>query len=171
MADARGRGCELDIPGEPDAVTGRLVSLPPDSAEGLNRLTLADGCWPELRRRGEAVASEAFTARRLRPGDRLAAVINGRREDLRITGVALSPEYVYEIRPGAMFPDNERFGVMWMERRALAAAAGLEGAFNDVQPGGAPGAPVGILDRLDRLLEPHGLHRGVPARGTRRSSR
>ncbi|MFO1492382.1 MAG: FtsX-like permease family protein [Kiritimatiellia bacterium] len=154
----------LDIPGEPDAVTGRLVSLPPDPAEGLNRLTLRDGRWPEPGRRGEAVASEAFaTARRLRPGDRLAAVINGRREDLRITGVALSPEYVYEIRPGAMFPDNERFGVMWMERRALAAAAGLEGAFNDVSLAAHPGAPVReILDRLDRLLEPHGSTGAFP---------
>ena len=115
----------LDIPGESEAVTGRLVSLPPDpaAASGLNRLTLRSGLWPVAGRRGEVLVSEAFaTARGLRPGDRLAAVINGRREELRVTGVALSPEYVYEIRPGAMFPDNRRFGVMWMERRAPAAA-------------------------------------------------
>jgi putative ABC transport system permease protein len=156
----------LDIPGESEAVTGRLVSLPPDpaAASGLNRLTLRSGLWPVAGRRGEVLVSEAFaTARGLRPGDRLAAVINGRREELRVTGVALSPEYVYEIRPGAMFPDNRRFGVMWMERRALAAAAGLEGAFNDACLALDAGAVAqDVIDRLDRLLEPYGSTGAYP---------
>ena len=47
------------------------------------------------------LVSEAFAEKRkLEPGDTLGAVINGRRRDLRIVGVALSPEYVYSIRPG-----------------------------------------------------------------------
>ncbi|MEZ5434251.1 MAG: hypothetical protein R3F31_24415 [Verrucomicrobiales bacterium] len=51
------------------------------------------------------VLNEAFaTAHGLVPGDSLAAVINGRREELRVAGIALSPEFVYQIRPGKFFP-------------------------------------------------------------------
>ena len=32
---------------------------------------------------------------------------------------------------GEMVPDNARFGVFWMEQRALSAAFNMEGAFND----------------------------------------
>ena len=49
-----------------------------------------------------------------------------------IVGVALSPEYVYAIRPGAIFPDKKQFGIFWMSRRALASAFDMEGGFNHV---------------------------------------
>ncbi|MCQ7030033.1 hypothetical protein MRO55_26390, partial [Escherichia coli] len=71
-------------------------------------------------------------ANQLNPGDQLSVVINGRWAELRIVGVAMSPEFVYEIRPGDLFPDSRHFGVMWMGREALGAAFNMEGAFNDV---------------------------------------
>ena len=37
-------------------------------------------------------------------------------------GIALSPEYVYAMPPGGIIPDDRRFGVLWMSRRALEAA-------------------------------------------------
>ena len=74
------------------------------------------------------LASEGFVdAHRLQPGDQVPAVINGRLRRLRIVGVALSPEYVYSISPGELVPDQKRFGVFWMEERALAAAFDMEG--------------------------------------------
>ena len=51
---------------------------------------------------------------------------------LRIVGVALTPEYVYEISGSDLFPDNRRFGVLWASRDALGPAFEMEGAFNDV---------------------------------------
>ena len=53
----------------------------------------------------------------------------------RIVGLALSPEYIYPIRPGELMPDEARFGLFWMERRALGSAFQMEGAFNDVVSG------------------------------------
>ncbi len=41
--------------------------------------------------------------------------------------MALSPEYIYCIRPGELLPDNARFGVFWMDRQALASAFDMEG--------------------------------------------
>ena len=68
------------------------------------------------------------------PATRLAAIINGKRKKLTVVGVAVSPEYVYQIAPGAMFPDFKRYGVLWMGRHALAAAYDMKGAFNQRQP-------------------------------------
>ena len=85
--------------------------------------------------------SESFsTANNLDIGSSIGAVINGRWEKLRIVGIALSPEYVYEIRGAEVFPDNKRFGVLWMSREALGPLFNMEGAFNDVSLTLAPGA-------------------------------
>jgi putative ABC transport system permease protein len=85
------------------------------------------------------------------------AVINGRLRRLTIVGVALSPEFVYSIRPGELIPDDRRFGVFWMEREALASAFDMEGGFNDLAIDLAPGASSeAVVERLDRLLEPYG---------------
>src|SRR3546814_2744029 len=67
-----------------------------------------------------------------------------------LVGVALSPEYAYQIQPGAAFPDFKRFGVLWVGRRALEAALDMDGAFNEVvlrlQPGADARAVIAELD-------------------------
>ncbi|MDE2296414.1 MAG: FtsX-like permease family protein [Gammaproteobacteria bacterium] len=148
----------LDVPGLAEPATGRLISLPADPSSGLNRLFLREGRWPRPGRADEAVASEAFArADGLAPGSRIGAILNGRWEELRIVGLALSPEYVYEVAPGMLFPDNRRFGVLWMDRDALAGAFGLKGAFNDLALRTAAASSLEpIIGAVDRLLEPFG---------------
>ncbi|HEY6507320.1 MAG TPA: ABC transporter permease, partial [Vicinamibacterales bacterium] len=122
------------------------------------------GRWVDAARPDEVLASEAFTtAHGLRPGNRIAAIINGRRRQLTIVGIALSPEYVYGIRPGEVFPDAKRFGIFWMGRAGLAAAFDMEGGFNDVSLRLARGASTeAVIDSLDRLLEPYGGRGAIP---------
>ncbi len=153
----------LDIPGLPEPATGRLISVPRDRRPALNNLHLRRGSW--IAGRDEALVSEAFArANRLEIGDTLGAVIHGRWRRLRIVGVALSPEYIYEIRgAGEVFPDNRRFGVLWMAYGDLAAAFDLEGAFNDLAVTLAPRTSErAVLDRLDRELARYG---GIGAYG------
>jgi putative ABC transport system permease protein len=160
----------LDIEGYPDPINGRIVSLPETGQPELNRLFVRTGSLPE--RRDEVAVSEAFAeAQALGPGDRLGAIINGRREDLTITGVVSSPEFVYQIAPGAMFPDFERYGILWMREKALATAYDMDGAFNDVVLTVERGASVqSVVGRLDRLLEPWG-GQGAYARSEQTSHR
>ncbi|MBI4501106.1 MAG: FtsX-like permease family protein [Gemmatimonadetes bacterium] len=148
----------LDVPGLAEPATGRLVSIPDRRAPMLNDLHLRRGRWIEPGRRDEVLASEAFAAaNRLEPGDAVDAVINGRWQRLRIVGVALSPEYIYEIRPASLFPDNRRFGVLWMSRDALEAAFDMKGAFNDLSLSLARGADQpDVIARVDRLLARYG---------------
>ncbi|MBM3224016.1 MAG: ABC transporter permease [Candidatus Tectomicrobia bacterium] len=148
----------LDVPGLREPATGRLISIPEAPQPILNDLYIRRGRWIEPGRRDEVLVSEAFaTANRLDLGDTLGAVLNGRWERLRIVGIALSPEYIYEISGFGAFPDNKRFGVLWMGRGALAAAFNMEGAFNDVVftllRGGQEAE---IIFQLDRLLARYG---------------
>lgn len=146
----------LDVPGLDEPASGRLVSLP-ERAGGLNRIHIRAGRQPQAGSRNEVVASEAFCeANGLRPGDSLQAIINGRKERLRIVGVGISPEYVSEIK-GNSFPDNRRFGVLWMDHEALAGALDMRDGFNDLAVTLAPGASESqVIEKLDGLLAPYG---------------
>lgn len=148
----------LELDGYDDAVTGLVVSLPDATQAGLNRIFLREGRLPDPRRSDEAVVGEAFAqAHGLHPGDGIVAIINGRRQALRITGIGLSPEFIYQMRPGDAFPDFERYGVLWMQREPLAAAFDLDGAFNDVVLAVHRDASVpDVIDALDDLLDRHG---------------
>ncbi len=151
-------GVKLEIEGFTDPITGLVLSLPDGRAPELNRLHLKRGRLPQPYSVDEVVLSDTLAdAHGLKPGDHLAAIINGRWHRLSIVGVAVSPEYVYQIAPGAMFPDFKRYGVLWMSRHALAAAYDMQGAFNNVSLSLVPGTAVqGVIDRLDALLERYG---------------
>ena len=148
----------LDLPGLAEPATGHLVSLPEDGPQRLNQIFLRKGRMPRLDERREVVASEAFAeANHFEPGDQVVAVINGRRDTLVISGIGLSPEFVFEARSGETLPDNKRYGVFWMNYRAVAMAYNMDGAFNDFCADLAPGAHPGpVLIEMDRLLQNYG---------------
>ncbi|MFZ5557604.1 MAG: ABC transporter permease [Pseudomonadota bacterium] len=148
----------LDVPGLDEPATGRLVSIPERPRPMLNDLFLRKGRYVEPGRSDEAIASEAFAqANALGLGDRIGAIINGRWKELVIVGIALSPEFIYEVGGGTIFPDNRRFGVLWMSREVLGPAFDMEGAFNDVALSLAADADAqDVILRLDALLERYG---------------
>jgi len=154
----------IDVEGLAEPASGRLVSIPPGGSSPLNAVHLRRGGWPDPSRPDDVVASEVFCeAHGFGPGARIAAIINGRRRTLTIVGVGLSPEYVYSVRPGEIFPDNRRYGIFWMNRQALASAFDMEGGFNDVSLRLARGASEDeAIAHLDRLLEPYGGRGAYP---------
>ena len=148
----------LDVPGLAEPATGRLVSMPATHRPELNDVHLLRGRYLGGASSDEVLASDAFArANGLQVGDRLAAVLNGRWKELTIVGIAMSPEYVYEVSSGMLFPDNRRFGVLWISRDEVAAAFRMEGAFNDLTLSLSRDADEAeVLSRLDRLLERYG---------------
>jgi len=148
----------LEVPWLVEAARGRLVAIPDDDVAQLNRLYLIRGRLPESGRPDEVVASERFaTTNGLRLGDTLGAVIAQRWQRLRVVGVGVSPDYLFEIAPGDLFPDNQRFGILWMRRSVLGPAAGMEGAFNELALTLAPGASrAAVIADVDRILAPFG---------------
>ncbi|MCU7838233.1 MAG: ABC transporter permease [Candidatus Thiodiazotropha sp. (ex Troendleina suluensis)] len=148
----------LSIEGFEEPVIGQLVSIPEQGEPRLNRLVLRSGRLVALGHPDEVVLSEPFAeAHGLQPGDQLKALMNGNQRTLTVVGIALSPEFIYAIGPGALIPDDLRFGVMWMGDEALAAAYDLDGAFNDLSLGLLHGTnPKLVIEHIDRLLERYG---------------
>ena len=154
----------LDVPGLVEPAVGRLVGIPAPRRAMLCDVFLRQGRYIEAGRPDEVLLSETFAKLHgLVPGSVLPAILHGRRRNLRVVGLALSPEYVYNVRPGELMPDEKRFGIVWMERRALAAAYEMEGGFNDVVLRLSRGASrPEVIARLDRLLEPWGGRGAIP---------
>lgn len=156
----------VTVPGSVDPVIGQLIGLDPRRPPALNRVHLRTGRWPEPGTRAgsaiEAVVNESFAeAHGLRPGDTVSALINGKRRNLRITGTALSPEYIFGGMMGV--PDMRAFGVFWVAHDELAAAMDMRGAFNRVAIRLSPGASEpAVLDAVTRRLAGLG---GAPAHG------
>ena len=148
----------LDLPSVSVPISGRVIALPERGEPRLNRLYLRNGRMPEPGSSSEILVNEGFAeANHLRPGDTLESILNGKKQELRVVGVVLSPEYVYASPAGDPIPDDKRFGVIWMGHRALEAAFDMDGAFNDVVLSLAPGAdPDAVMAALDRLLAPYG---------------
>ena len=87
----------IDVPGLGEPASARLVSIPAHGASALNAVLLRRGTWPDPARPDEVVASEVFVdAHGFGPGSRVAALINGRRRQLTIVGVGLSPEHAQQ---------------------------------------------------------------------------
>ena len=149
----------LDVPGLNEPAVGRLISIPPRRMPMLNDVFIRSGRYISPQSSDEVIASEAFAkANQLPIGSIIQAVVNGRWQELRIVGIALSPEYIYEIRGGAsVFPDNKRFGVLWISRDVLGPAFNMDGAFNALAVTLQPGASrPEVIARLDRELERYG---------------
>lgn len=148
----------LDIAEMAEPAIGRLISLPGHGEPVLNRLAIRQGRTLAPNAPFQAIVSEAFAeAHDLRPGDTITAILNQRKRDFQVVGVALSPEYIYSLGPGALFPDDRTFGVLWVPRETLAAAFDLDEAFNSVALTLLRGAnEEAVIGELDRLLDTYG---------------
>ena len=154
----------IELPGIVDPVLGQLIGVDPRLPARMNQVTLRNGRGIEQGATGlrlseqviPALVSAAFAdARGLQPGAQLSALINGKRRNLQITGIALSPEFIFAGLQGV--PDVRGFGVFWVPRDALAAAYDMDGAFNRVAVKLAPGASENaVIDALSAQLTRYG---------------
>jgi putative ABC transport system permease protein len=154
----------VTVPGSTDPVIGQLIGLAHHGQQRLNRVSVRAGRFPDAGGRAggelEALVSEGFAqAHRLAPGSHVHALVNGKLRRLRITGTALSPEYIFAGLWG--MPDLRAFGVFWVDEDELAAAMDMQGAFNRMALKLSPGASErATVDALSRQLAGYG---GLPA--------
>lgn len=154
----------LPMPGMVEPAIGRVVSVPAHGQPALDALHIREGRMPESGRDDEVVVLASFAeAHGLHPGDRFPAVLNGTLRELRVVGLAMSPEFVFAVAGGSFIQDAKRFGVLWMNRDAVAAAFRMEGSFDDVVIALQPGAsPERTTADVRRVLEPYGVLYSIP---------
>lgn len=148
----------LNIAGAEEPPSARLVSLPAHGRPRINDPVIARGRWPDPAHADEVLVNQAFAdAQHLEIGSTIEATLYGRRQTLRVVGAANSPEFIFVAAPGELFRQADRFGVIWMQREALARAYDLDGAFNEaVFRLGRNANETEIIRTLDALLERYG---------------
>lgn len=148
----------LDLPDVAMPAQARFVSLPAYGRPPVNDIVVTRGRYIQPCIADEVIISDKFAAARaLKPGDTVAAVINGRLQDLHIVGIASSAEHSYAVPPQSILPEYERFGVFWMSEDFLGPAFNMEGGFNEVAFGLDDGANVdAVIQQIDTVLEPYG---------------
>jgi putative ABC transport system permease protein len=154
----------VTVPASQEPVIGQLIGLDSRGGQRLNRVSVRAGRFPAAGSRSggelEAIVSEGFAqAHQLAPGSYVTALVNGKLRKLRITGTALSPEYIFAGLLG--MPDLRSFGVFWVDKDELAAAMDMQGAFTRVALKLSPQASRrAVIDAVSRQLAGFG---GLPA--------
>ena len=149
----------LDVEGNPEPRTGRIVSLPSRRGTAINDVHLVSGRYFSAGVTNEVILSDRFAREnRVKIGDRIWATMNDRKQPLRIIGTALSPEYVYMIRSAREFlPSPDRFAILWVTQDFAEMALGMQEACNEIVGFLDPHADAdAILERVEDVLEPYG---------------
>jgi putative ABC transport system permease protein len=149
---------KIDIKNMKEPAIGLFISLSKNRQKSINRPHLRQGRWPSPSQNKELLISESFAKEhRLRPGDSISAILNGRHQQFIITGIAISPQFIYSIRAQDIIPDNKHFGVFWLNAKAMESAFNMVGAFNQLSIVLSNHAnPKPIIAALDVLLVDYG---------------
>lgn len=160
---ARGRivrDVTLDVPGNEDPVSGRVVSLPWPRHAMINDIHIVNGRYPGGRSRNDVLVNPKFFQENgLRIGSELRATVGEKKYTLRVAGTALSPEFVYVLRDASSFlPDHKAFGILYAPRELAETLFGLDAAMNDVVATLEAGAdPDDVKEAVEDVLDPYGL--------------
>jgi len=149
----------LDLPEMSQPVSARILSVPDRRRRTLNDLHLVRGRWFDHDGYREVILADRFAREHgLDVGDRLFAVMNNRKQPLRIVALAMTPEFVYMIRgAGEILPDPVHFTVMWLSESFAESIFDFEDACNEVVVTLDPDAdPREVIETLDERLDRYG---------------
>lgn len=112
----------------------RLITMPDEKEDVVNDVMLKEGRYFSGAQSNLCLVEEGFfKAHNLKPGDHIFPIINGAQVKLEVAGSVTNPEYVYSIRDGSeLFPDNRKFGVVYIKKSFGQAVLGFNGSINNV---------------------------------------
>ncbi|MDD4974509.1 MAG: ABC transporter permease [Bacteriovorax sp.] len=147
-----------NLPNQEEPAVTRIISIPSGIQPTLNKLYLRKGRLPVEGMEAEVAIHEGFAkAHRLQPGDLFQVLIEGHREDVRVVGIAISPEYIYALSAASPLPDDVHFGVLWMSYQTLSRLAKQQDSINSITANfGLHFSPPEVIAKLDQVLKKYG---------------
>ncbi len=115
-------------------IHARLIGLPLDRRPAVNDVLVQQGAyWTPSDRNVVLVESRFAEYHQLEPGDRLTFITTQGEQELRVQGVAASPEYLINAASKLdILPSARRFGVFFIPLPHLQRLFGLDEQINDV---------------------------------------
>ncbi|MBE9505998.1 MAG: FtsX-like permease family protein, partial [Chloroflexi bacterium] len=124
---------DLDTEGG-ERVEGRIVSLPSDTRPIVGDVEVQSGTYFSPGNRRQLMLQQAFADyHELEPGDWLTLENNERKTSYYISGIAVSPEYLWVAKSAAEpIATPKTFGVLFMPQQRAEDMFGMQGMVNDI---------------------------------------
>ncbi|MBN2897561.1 MAG: FtsX-like permease family protein [Clostridia bacterium] len=147
-----------------DGVRGtlRVVSVPEDQDRAIHNLYIREGSFVRGNR-GVMVVQTYAQANGIEIGDAMDVQINGKTYRLTVEGIVSSSEFVYVIEnEQTLLPDNEKFGIIFLEESFAQKAFGYDNSYNDLLIKVEDEEQIdGIVDTLEKKLKRYGASRVI----------
>ena len=144
----------------PDPIRARLIGLSAPEHPEVNDVLILEGRYFDSADDSSILVDTHFAEYfQLGPGDTVSPILNGRRVDFPVAGIAASPEYLMA-NPSKqeIIPSARSFGVFFLPLGVLQEKLGLEGVINDIAVRLEKGADeAAVVKRLREKLAPFGL--------------
>jgi len=140
--------------------TLRIVSVPAAQEKALHSLYIREGSFVRGNR-GVMVIQPYAKAVGLEVGDPINVQINGKTYKLTVEGIVSSSEFIYVIEnEQTLLPDNEKFGVIFLEESFAQKAFGYDNSYNDLLIKVEDEEQIeSIVDALEKKLKRYGASR------------
>jgi putative ABC transport system permease protein len=145
---------------EKTQVRARLIGIPAGDHPEVDDVLVTEGDYLPAGNASSALVESHFAkAWGLRPGDTIHPLVNGRQTDLRIAGIAASPEYlIVSASRQDILPNPRAFAVLFVPRDALQKEFEAEDTVNNIAVLLEPGADKAVVSaRIRSALEPYGI--------------
>lgn len=145
---------------EQERINVRVVSTTGESQK-LNRLYLLEGSQPQKGSREVLLVKQFAEARKIKVGDTIKLQINGTKTSWEVSGIVLSPEYIYLMEnEQALIPSPTTFGVAYAQEEICRQVFDFGGRYNQISiQYGSNSNEDAIIDQLEEELPPYGLQR------------
>lgn len=153
----------MDVaPGEQGTV--RIVGVPPDRRPSVNDLLVQRGRYLEPSDLESALLHTKFAEDTgLKPGGRLRIRSDSVTHDIRIVGIAASPEYMFPTRSKNEIPSVAGFTILFMPQHEVERLFGKTNTVTDVAVRISSGADQGrVMDDVEEILEPYRIVASTP---------
>ncbi len=148
----------VNTPEGAETKTLRLVSFQSPN-QRVNRFRLVAGRIPREGEREILISPAFLTAGGYLIGDQLPLIIAGKEINFKITGTAISPEFIYEIPNGqTIAPNPKTFGIGYLNFTVLSSLLGMDRQVNNLAFTLAPGTEFAAVKQpLTTILDHYGL--------------
>ncbi|MDL2217700.1 ABC transporter permease [Christensenellaceae bacterium OttesenSCG-928-M15] len=136
-----------------------LYSYDPLEIDRLNDILVTEGAAPREGQYEIALSEGFYKANKLLPGDAFSIVIYGKKVSFSVCASVQTPEYIYVMPEGGLFPDDYHYGIAYVPLDVLETLLGRAGEVNDISLNFQSGVVFDDLERdIRNMLAPYGVY-------------
>ena len=115
---------------ENSKITLKLLSIPEELS--VNKLVIADGRYPEAGEKAVILLKKFADYNGIKVGESISVSINGRKVNLKVVGLAFSPEFIWIVESGSWMTTPKTFGIAFIPQKTLEKILGVENVITEV---------------------------------------